>query len=158
MDDETLEQEQSRAGRLQRMRKKSLASGGQKPDGGSNKKEITVFESFLFTSFVFVLFDLPQIILTFIGIGFLVNWLIGIFGWLTIYIWMKLKGYSIFAGKKGDDVVGLFFGSAIIDTLSVFLPAMTAFVVIFIIKTKAKKVLEKVPGESMALKTTEQSA
>lgn len=76
------------------------------------KHKIDNIEGFLMV-FVALLFDAPQIVFEWIGIGFLINWLITVFAFLTFTTWFALKGVSIFRIRR----LGVMLGSFIIDII-----------------------------------------
>ena len=115
-----------------------------------SQKHISLFRGGLFATFIFIFFDGPQMILIFLGIGFFLNWVITLFGYLTIYIWIKYQGYSLIEAGSNKNVY-LFFGSAFVDTISVLLPALTAYVIIFILSKKVEEYSSQIPGAEKAL-------
>lgn len=90
---------------------------------------------------VAVIYDAIQGFLTFILIGFLVNWIITIWAWLTFYFWFKTKGVS-FLGSKAL----VLNGGGLAEFIPGFnsLPVWTAAVVALVIMTRAEDALAQV--------------
>lgn len=100
---------------------------------------------------VATIYDALQAFLTFIIIGFLVNWIITIWAWLTFYFWFKFRGVS-FLGTKSVSLNG----GALIELIPGLnaLPAWTAAVIILIIMTRSEDVLNQIsPTTANALKS-----
>lgn len=58
-------------------------------------------------------FDGLQAFLNFILIGFLINWIISIYAFLTFYIWFKMKGVRFTTVKNATSFNGSFLGKLI---------------------------------------------
>lgn len=67
-------------------------------NGGRKENRIPIVTAILIVS-VAVLYDLVQVGLDYILVGWAVNWVIDIWAWLTFYLWFKLRGVT-FGGNK----------------------------------------------------------
>lgn len=89
----------------------------------------------VFMVVVAVFFDLVQMILTFLFLG----WLVGIFAGLTFWLWFKLHGISFMKPKR----LAVFGGASLIEMFPIIpfstLPAWTAAVVFLSLDSKVKK-------------------
>lgn len=147
MDEEDIdEQEELRAARLQQARQaSSQPQSHAEGQGESAPPRISTLEFGLMIGFLGLFFDLPQALLAPTIIGTPISWIIGFFGYLTIYIWLKLKGRSLFDAKRGSKRLFTFWGSAMIDTASGgFLPGLSGCVFgIMVIERLEEKGLKK---------------
>jgi len=91
----------------------------------------------VFMIVVALFYDALQLALAFA----FMDWLVGIFAFLTFYVWFKMKGMSFMKPKRAL-VMGGGFIIEIIPVLSI-LPAWTLAVTILALDSKIKKV---VPG------------
>ena len=147
----------TRAVREHRRRTK-MREKRNREDGGmrEKKQDIPLVEGALFAGFLFFLFDVPQMILALFIIGIFLNWIISLFGWLAVYIWLKRKGYSLLDIndiKKGyGSLLFLFSGMAGADVATLIAPCLALFVIIFVLKIKAERLLARVIGNKSAQK------
>lgn len=84
-----------------------------------------------------VLFDTIQWLLAFI----FMDWLVGIFAFLTFYVWFRTKGMKFNTFKRAGTLSTALF-IEIIPWLSL-LPAWTASIVVLALDSKIKKILPK---------------
>ena len=91
---------------------------------------------------VALIYDIAQALLTFIGIGFLVNWIITLWANLTFWFWFTLHGISFWSPKRAG-IMGV--GNLIewIPGLNA-LPACSAAVLLLWLNTRAEDVLAQV--------------
>jgi len=101
------------------------------------KKKGLENHTIIFMIVVALFYDVLQWVMAFI----LMDWLVGIFAFLTFYVWFKMRGLN-FATPKRAMVLGGGFIIEIIPILSV-LPAWTLAVIILALDSKIKKI---VPG------------
>ena len=98
---------------------------------------------------VAVIYDLAQGLLTFLGIGFLVNWIITLWANLTFWLWFTLHGISFWNGKRFG-VAGISNVIEWIPGLSL-LPACSAGVLLIWLNTRAEDVLAQVSPTAVAV-------
>jgi glycopeptide antibiotics resistance protein len=84
---------------------------------------------------VAIFFDVLQALLTFIFMG----WVVGIFAFLTFYLWFKLRGLSFMKPKR----LLTFGGASLIEIIPFLsaLPAWTAAIIVLALDSKIKKVI-----------------
>ncbi len=84
-----------------------------------------------------IFFDVLQIALALIAL----DWLVGIFGFLTFFVWFKLNGISFWSPKRAAAMSS----AAILEAFPFLssLPTWTAAVAIITLDTKAKQVAKK---------------
>lgn len=152
MDDTVTTEEESLAEQLREAQRAAIIEEEQTSEeeedselqGATHKEEISLTNAGSFATILFLFFDLPQIILDFFGIGFFVNWFIGLIGWLSIYTWLMLNGRSIFGGSSKNDISGIFIGNILGEILTAgFWTGLSGFVILFIIKERAQRALEQ---------------
>jgi|SRR3989344_4799595 len=106
----------------------------------------------VFMIVVALFFDLLQWLFEFIYMA----WLVGIFAWLTFFLWFKMHGISFFKSPKKLAAAA---GSSLIEMMPIpiisSLPALTAAVVYIALQSKLKEVVAKVPGGQIAGKVLE---
>ena len=73
---------------------------------------------------VAVIYDLVQIFLTLIGIGFLINWIISIWATLTFGTWLALRGISPMKARRG-----VTWGASVVIKMIPFLNALPGWTV-----------------------------
>lgn len=109
---------------------------------GETHYRISAFESALMVA-VAVFYDLVQFALTWllgwIGLGFIVSWLMTIWAGLTFGLWFTLKGASIMSGRRAA-ALGVGTIIEIIPILN-FLPGWTVSVIISLSVTRAEDFL-----------------
>lgn len=133
-EDEQEELEMERAAELQQARLASEQSRkeAEKPataQSAPDAPQISSMEFGLMIGFLFVFFDLPQAFLAVTFIGVILSLILGFMGYLTLYIWLKIKGRSLFDAKQGSKRLFTFFGSAFVDMASGgFLPGLSGCV------------------------------
>ena len=95
---------------------------------------------------VAVFFDVLQWLLAFV----FMDWLAGLYAFLTFYVWFKVRGMN-FATPKRAGTLG---GAGLIEMIPVIsaLPAWTAAIVILALDSKIKKVLP--PSVQKAVSST----
>ena len=89
-----------------------------------------------------IFFDVLQIAFALIAM----DWVVGIFGFLTFFIWFKINGVSFLTPKRAITMSG----SAIIETFPFLssLPTWTLAVIIIAMDTKAKQIAKKTIGNT----------
>jgi hypothetical protein len=98
-----------------------------------------------------IFFDILQWFLAFI----FMDWLAGIYAFLTFYVWFKVHGIK-FAKPKRALALG---GAGLIEMIPIFsaLPAWTAAVSYIALDTKIKKVIGSVPGGNLVKDAVEKT-
>lgn len=143
-DQEDLEME--RAAQLQQQRRAGASAQiSETQRGGEDQKQrISTLEFGLMIGLMLVFFDLPQALFAATFMGVVVSLMIGFMGYLTLYIWLKIKGRSLFDAKSGSKRLFTFFGSAVVDTASGgFLPGLVGCVFGMMIIERLEEKLEK---------------
>ncbi|MBI4121412.1 MAG: hypothetical protein HY470_00435 [Candidatus Ryanbacteria bacterium] len=150
-----LNQERRPSRQLQQSKRKE--SGAQQPSDGKSK--ISTLEFGMMASFLAVFFDLPQAFLAATLIGVIVSLLLSFFGYLILYIWLKIKGRSLMDAKGGNKLLYIFSGSAVVDTASGgFLPGLSGFVLGMMIAERLEEALTKYGGAAgKVLKSAEKA-
>lgn len=89
-----------------------------------------------------IFFDVLQIAFALIAM----DWVVGIFGFLTFFIWFKINGVSFLTPKRAIAMSG----SAIIEAFPFLssLPTWTLAVIIIAMDTKAKQIAKKTMGNT----------
>ena len=129
--------EEARVAELNRLRME-YSMLEEDEEGKKKKQRINaVTAGFMIT--VALLYDGVQFALVWIGIGFLVNWLISVCAWLTFFFWFKSKGVS-YAKPKNVLTAGVALLLEIIPVLNA-LPALTLSVLALIVITKSEDTL-----------------
>jgi len=92
---------------------------------------------------VALLYDGVQMFLEWIGIGFIVNWILNIWAWLTFFVWFKLRGVSFAANPKRALA---FNGGFLIEFIPIIeeLPIWTAVVVVTVITVRLEDKLASI--------------
>lgn len=107
---------------------------------------MSLFWGLTFAFFMLIFFDIPQIILLFYGVGIVLNYLIGLVGWLIIGIWFFLTGQSLRGGREGTRVLQRFIGNILGETFTAGLwPGFTMLIVFTIMKERALTFAQKHP-------------
>ena len=112
-------------------------SQGQAKD----EKRISSVEGGMMASFVFFVFDVPNAILSWFLITYLLALLWGGIGWLTVLTWLWLKGYGIFTFDTKHNLIAVFLTSY--GASAIGLPGISGFIISLIIKERARRF---VPG------------
>ncbi len=89
-----------------------------------------------------IFFDVLQIAFALIAM----DWVVGILGFLTFFIWFKINGVSFLTPKRAITMSG----SAIIEAFPFLssLPTWTLAVIIIAMDTKAKQIAKKTIGNT----------
>ncbi|MCK4386782.1 MAG: hypothetical protein KAV41_01695 [Candidatus Pacebacteria bacterium] len=87
-------------------------------------------------------YDGVQTLLTAVGIGPFVNWLISIFAWLTFWLWFTIKGVSFTNNPKR---LFTFMGGSLLEIIPLIatLPIWTANITATVFITKAENKIKK---------------
>jgi hypothetical protein len=105
-DGEDKNQDQKRKKNIKEPEPKKKKSFGTRLKGAArqiisaNYSRINNITATLIIVVAFLLFDLTQIILEWLLIGFLFNWIITSFAWLTMWFWFKLHNVSFIASPS----------------------------------------------------------
>ncbi len=118
---------------------------------GQNSKFKISKTTIILMIIVALFFDLIQFILSLMVIGFVVNWSISVFAWLTFFLWFKIKGVSFANPKRAGSLLGGFLIELI--PLVDMLPAWTGAIILVILSLRVKQVAEKTPGGNFTTKT-----
>ncbi len=144
------------AAQLQQARQATMPRGpAKKPDQTQSSPDaprISTMEFGLVIGFLGIFFDLPQALLAPTIIGVVLSWIIGFVGYLTIYVWLKIRGRSLMDAKQGSKRLFTFWGSAVVDTASGgFLPGLSGCVFGIMVIEKAEELAAKYGGKAGAL-------
>lgn len=98
---------------------------------------ISTFWGLTFAFLMLIFFDIPQIILLFYGIGVILNYLIGLVGWLIVCIWLFFNGQSLWGGRQGTRALQRFIGNILGESFTAgFWPGFTVFIIVTMVKSR----------------------
>lgn len=155
--DEQEELGMERSAQLQQARQASEQYRAQTKEPAQAQDEpspphISTLEFGLMIGFLGIFFDLPQAFLAATFVGIIVSWILGFVGYLTIYVWLKIRGRSLIGVKQASKRLFTFFGSAVVDTASGgFLPGLSGCVFGMMVIDRAEELAAKRGGKAGAL-------